>query len=216
MPEIRVLIVDDHDLYKRNVISMLESQPGIKVIGEVGNGSDAIVKAGEFMPDIILMDLKMPLMDGIEATRIIKSRLPQTKIVILTVSAESKDLFESIKAGASGYILKDSSIDDIVEAVQSVHSGGASIDPNIASHLLAEFNRLANGADEDRAGRLDILTQREKEILELVAAGLSNKEIACEFNITERTVKNHIANMMTKLHAQNRVQLASYVREGKV
>jgi len=213
---IRVLLVDDHTLFRKGLASLLATQADIEVVGEAANGNEALQKARELMPDLILMDIWMPECDGLEATRRIKEEMPYVKIVMLTVSDDDRSLFEAIKCGARGYLLKNLEPQELFNLLRGVFRGEAPISRPLASRILDEFARYARGKNRDsNAG--PGLTQREKEVLRLLAEGASNKEIAAALCITENTVKNHLRNIMEKLHLQNRVQVAVYaVKEGLV
>src|SRR6476661_8570972 len=197
---IRVLICDDHALFRRGLIMVLESEEGIDVVAEAEDGEEAVLKAEETAPDVVLMDVRMPKMSGIEATRAIAETVPSTKILMLTVSDEEEDLYEAVKAGATGYLLKEISIEEVADAIRAVVSGQSLISPSMASKLLTEFTNLAKKADEKQAVPSPRLTDRELEVLKLVAQGMSNREIATELYISENTVKNHVRNILEKLH----------------
>lgn len=211
---IRVMICDDHALFRRGLIMVLESEDGIEVVGEAEDGEDAIARVGDLAPDVILMDVRMPRVSGIDATRSIGEAVPSAKILMLTVSDEEDDLYEAIKAGATGYLLKEISIEEVATAVRAVMSGQSLISPAMASKLLTEFTTLAKKADERQAVPTPRLTDRELEVLKLVAQGMSNREIAAELYISENTVKNHVRNILEKLHLHSRMEAVVYaVRE---
>lgn len=191
-------------------------QPDFDVVGEAQDGEEALAKAKEVMPDIILMDVYMPGMDGLEATWLIKETLPYVKIVMLTVSEEDKHLFEAIKAGAHGYLLKKIQPEQFIQAMQGALRGEAPVSGATATKILEEFARLFPcGPEQDRPQ--EKLSPREREILELLTKGVTNKEIARELSIAENTVKNHLKNILAKLHLENRVQAATYaLREGLI
>ena len=211
---IRVMICDDHALFRRGLIMVLESEDGIEVVGEAEDGDDAIARVGDLAPDVILMDVRMPRVTGIEATRAIAEAVPTAKILMLTVSDEEDDLYEAIKAGATGYLLKEISIEEVATAVRAVMSGQSLISPAMASKLLTEFTSLAKKADERQAVPTPRLTDRELEVLKLVAQGMSNREIATDLYISENTVKNHVRNILEKLHLHSRMEAVVYaVRE---
>ena len=212
---LKVLIVDDHALFRRGLQMVLKQEKDIEVVGEAGDGNEAVQKAQETMPDVILMDVRMPHRSGIEATQQIKDLLPHVKILMLTISDEEADLYDAIKAGASGYLLKEISIDEVAGAVRSVWAGQSRISPSMAAKLLAEFAAMSRRAEEERqqlpAPRL---TEREMEVLKLVAKGLNNRDIAKRLFISENTVKNHIRNILEKLHLHSRMEAVVYaVRE---
>src|SRR5438552_8672477 len=211
---LRVLIVDDHALFRRGLQMVLRQEKDIDVVGEAGDGHEAVEKAQELMPDVILMDVRMPRRSGIEATEQIKDLLPHVKILMLTISDEEADLYDAIKAGASGYLLKEISIDEVADAVRSVSSGQSRISPSMASKLLTEFAAMSKRADERHQLPAVRLTEREMEVLRLVAQGMNNRDIAKELFIAENTVKNHIRNILEKLHLHSRMEAVVYaVRE---
>src|SRR5262245_58377580 len=211
---IRVLICDDHALFRRGLIMVLESEEGIDVVAEAEDGEEAITKAEDTAPDVVLMDVRMPRMSGIEATRAIADAVPTAKILMLTVSDEEDDLYEAVKAGATGYLLKEISIEEVASAIRAVMGGQSLISPSMASKLLVEFTNLAKRADERPVLPTPRLTDRELEVLKLVALGMSNREIAAELYISENTVKNHVRNILEKLHLHSRMEAVVYaVRE---
>jgi len=211
---LRVLVVDDHALFRRGLQMVLRQEPDIDVVGEAGDGHEAVAKAQEFMPDVILMDVRMPKRSGIDATQKIKELLPHVKILMLTISDDEADLFEAIKAGASGYLLKEISIDEVADAVRSVWAGHSRISPSMAAKLLSEFAAMSKRAEERQQLPAPRLTDREMEVLRLVAQGLNNRDIAKELFISENTVKNHIRNILEKLHLHSRMEAVVYaVRE---
>jgi two-component system NarL family response regulator len=206
---IRVLIADDHALFRRGLEMVLEEEPDIDLVGQASDGREAITVAGESLPDIVLMDIRMPKISGIEACRAIKEVSPSAKIVMLTISDEEEDLFEAIRAGASGYLLKDIPLDEVAEAVRSVHGGQSLINPSMAGKLLSEFATLAKrDSEEERVQHVAApkLTDREMEVLKLVARGMNNRDIAKELFISENTVKNHVRNILEKLQIHSRME----------
>jgi DNA-binding NarL/FixJ family response regulator len=218
MPPISVLLVDDHVLFREGVASLLRGSREVELVGEAGDGAEAVAKARELMPDLILMDIRMPGVDGLAATRQIKQELPYVKIIILTVSEDECDLFEAIKSGAEGYLLKNISAKDLLRMIKGIFAGEAPISGTMASKMLAEFARHASSPNPSRErGREGVgaaspegLTEREQEILRLVAEGATNREIGRRLGISENTVKKHLRNILDKLHLQNRVQAAIY------
>ncbi len=192
---IRVLIADDHALFRRGLEMVLDEEDDIDLVGQASNGAEAVTVAGEALPDVVLMDIRMPKTSGIEACRATKEVAPSAKIVMLTISDEEEDLFEAIRAGASGYLLKDIPLDEVAEAVRSVHGGQSLINPSMAGKLLTEFATLANrDTSEDRAQHVAApkLTDREMEVLKLF--------------ISENTVKNHVRNILEKLQIHSRME----------
>jgi two-component system NarL family response regulator len=211
---IRVLIVDDHALFRRGIAMVLEQEKDFELVGEAGDGAEAVQIAQDTLPDVVLMDVRMPKRSGIEATSAIKEVSPTTKILILTVSDEEADLYDAIKAGASGYLLKEVAIEEVVSAIRSVHGGQSMISPSMAAKLLSEFATMVKKTDEKPATAQPKLTEREMEVLRLVAKGRNNRDIAKELFISENTVKNHIRNILEKLHLHSRMQAVVYaVRE---
>ena len=211
---IRVMIADDHALFRRGLQMVLEQEADISVVGEASDGQEAVEKAGETMPDVVLMDVRMPKRGGIEATKAIKELMPHIKILMLTISDEEADLYDAIKAGATGYLLKEVSIEEVGNAIRSVQTGQSLISPSMASKLLSEFATMVKRADEKQAAPQPRLTDREMEVLKLVAKGRNNRDIAKELFISENTVKNHIRNILEKLHLHSRMEAVVYaVRE---
>ena len=213
---IRVLIADDHALFRRGLEMVLDEEDDIDLVGQASDGTEAVAVAGESLPDIVLMDIRMPKSSGIEACRGIKEVAPSAKIVILTISDEEEDLFEAIRAGASGYLLKDIPLDEVAEAVRAVHGGQSLINPSMAAKLLAEFAAMASRDGTAPAERVPAprLTEREIQVLKLVARGMNNRDIAKELFISENTVKNHVRNILEKLQLRSRMEAAMYaVRE---
>jgi DNA-binding NarL/FixJ family response regulator len=208
------MIVDDHALFRRGLQMVLEAEEGLEVVAEAGDGQEAVSKAEETIPDVVLMDVKMPKRSGIEATRALKEVLPNTKIVMLTISDEESDLYEAIKAGASGYLLKEISIEEVANAVRAVEAGQSLISPSMASKLLTEFASMMKSSDDRPSVPAPRLTDRELQVLKLVAKGLNNRDIAKELFISENTVKNHVRNILEKLHLHSRMEAVVYaVRE---
>ena len=211
---IRVLVVDDHALFRRGLEMVLEQEPDIEVVGEAGDGGQAVQKAIETAPDIVLMDVRMPKGSGIEACRAIKDAVPSAKIIMLTISDEEADLYEAIKAGATGYLLKEISIEEVASAIRAVQNGQSLISPSMASKLLTEFATMVKRTDEKEQVPTPRLTDREMEVLRLVARGLNNRDIAKELFISENTVKNHVRNILEKLQLHSRMEAVVYaVRE---
>jgi len=215
MAPIRILLVDDQLLFRKGLRALLEDQEDMEVVGEAADGAQAVERVRAAKPDVVLMDIHMPVCNGIEATRLVKSEWPETKIIALTVSDEDEDLFEAIKSGASGYLLKDLRPEELFDLVRGVLRGETPISPAVAGKLLSEFRRRPWKDPSETAGW--DLTRRELEVLQLVTEGLSNAEIAARLFIVEGTVKNHLHNILEKLHLENRLQAATYaIREGLV
>ena len=215
MSPVRILLVDDQLLFRKGLRALLEEQEDMEVVGEASDGAQAQDRVRSAKPDVVLMDIHMPVCGGVEATRLIKAERPETKVIALTVSDEDEDLFEAIKSGASGYLLKDLRPEELFELIRGVLRGETPISPAVAGKLLSEFRRRPRRDPTDTAGW--DLTPRELEVLQLVTEGLSNSEIAGRLFIVEGTVKNHLHNILEKLHLENRLQAATYaIREGLV
>jgi NarL family two-component system response regulator LiaR len=209
---IRVLIADDHGLVRKGLSALINAKPGIQVIGEAEDGEEAIQKTRELAPDVILLDLKMPHKDGVEAIHEIKAENPDAKILVLTSFVEDHLVFSAIKAGALGYLLKDSTPTELIQAIQAVYRGESSLSPTIALKLVQELSRPSDLPPTDEP-----LTPREVEVLRLVAKGLTNQEIGEKLVISERTVGAHVSTILAKLQLANRTQAALYaLREGLV
>jgi DNA-binding NarL/FixJ family response regulator len=218
---IRILLVDDQPLFRKAIATLIDDQPDFTVVGEAENGLDGVEQARALQPDLVVMDVDMPVMNGVEAVRLIREQVPATKVVMLTVSEDEDDLFDAIRYGAHGYLLKDLRPEQLYDMLRSVMRNETPLSPAIAGRVLTALRgwgqsggtgpiRSAPSAPEGPA-----LTRREIEILQLVADGLSNKEIGARLSITEGTVKNHVHNALEKLHLENRIQAAAYVvRQG--
>ncbi|MBO1002250.1 response regulator [Pseudogracilibacillus auburnensis] len=206
---IRIMIVDDHPMALEGMKEILKEEPTFKIVGEAMTGKEAVEKTAIFMPDLILMDINLPDVNGMEATRLIKSTYPYVKIVMVTVSDDIVDLFESIKNGAQGYLLKHVEHDSWIPYLQAIMNDDVQIDKPLAKQMLKEFSSHQLITEDKR----DSLSTREREILTWVAKGLTNKEISLRLEISEYTVKNHLKNLFQKLHLNNRVQLAKYAYE---
>lgn len=215
----RVLIADDHTLFRDGLRSLLESR-GVDVIGEAHNGREAVEQAKRLRPDVVLMDLHMPELDGLAATRLISANQPDVKVVILTASEEDAHLFEAIKSGAQGYLFKNLASDELFQLLEGAARGEPALSPALARKLLGEFARPAPSAPAHPVGGevVDALTEREREVLNLLVQGItSNRELAERLVITENTVKYHLRNILDKLHVQNRAQVVAFaVRHGIV
>ncbi len=211
---LRVMVVDDHALFRRGLEMVLGGEPDLDLVGEASDGQEAIEKAQELMPDVVLMDVRMPRRSGIEATAQIRDLLPHVKILMLTISDEESDLYDAIKAGASGYLLKEIPIEEVAHAIRSGLAGQSRISPSMGSKLLTEFAAMSQATEERPPMPAPRLTDREMEVLRLVAQGLNNRDIAKQLYISENTVKNHIRNILEKLHLHSRMEAVVYaVRE---
>jgi DNA-binding NarL/FixJ family response regulator len=203
---IRVIIVDDHHVVRRGLMFFLKTQKDIEIVGEAVNGYEAIRLVEKTKPDLVLMDLVMPEMDGVEATKQIKERFPETKILILTSFSDEDHVISAIRAGAAGYQLKDIEPDVLVNVIRSIYKGESQLHPKATTHVMAQF--LQNNHKD--VNHLDELTKREMEVLSEITKGKSNKEIAASLCITEKTVKTHVSNLLSKLELQDRTQAALY------
>jgi DNA-binding NarL/FixJ family response regulator len=212
---LRVLLVDDHDLFRTGLRNLLEEQ-GVQVIGEAADGQQAIRLVRELAPDVVVMDLNMPGMTGVEATRQVTSLAPLTRVVVLTISDQDEDVMNAILAGACGYLMKDSSIQDLMQGIRAAAVGESLISPHIAAKVLQRM-RATGTSEQDAATIRAELSDREIEVLKLIANGKDNAQIAGELHISPKTVKNHISNILMKLQIDNRIQAAVYaVRSGIV
>jgi DNA-binding NarL/FixJ family response regulator len=205
---IRAMIVDDHALFRRGLEMVLNAEPDIELVGEASDGDEAVEKAGESLPDVVLMDIRMPRSSGIDACRAMKDLVPSAKIVMLTISDEEEDLFEAIRAGASGYLLKDIPLDEVAATVRAVDGGQSLINPSMAGKLLTEFAVLARREQSEPPQQVPApkLTDREMQVLKLIARGMNNRDIAKELFISENTVKNHVRNILEKLQIHSRME----------
>ena len=206
---LRLLVVDDHTLLRQALHSLLDGQEGLEVVGEATNGREAVEAAERLRPDVVLMDMVMPGLNGIDATRQIVKRLPNCRVLILTAYLEDERLLQALRAGASGYVVKNSEIDELVLAVQSVHRGNTYFSAAVSEEIAVNEVLLQAKQPEARSG-YDMLTGREREVLQLIAEGRSNQRIADELVISVKTVEAHKAHIMSKLHAQNRTDLIRY------
>ena len=211
---ITVLVADDQELFRRGMQTVLATEAGFNVVGEASDGAAAVARTTDLAPDVVLMDVRMPEMDGIEAARRIRELAPSTRVIMLTVSDEEDDLYGAVRAGANGYLLKDASLDDVADAVRAVARGESLISPSMASKLLSEFTNLTSGTTADAAEPK--LSDREREVLKLVAQGLTNREAANALHLSENTVKNHVANILDKLHLRSRLEAAMYAMRTKM
>jgi DNA-binding NarL/FixJ family response regulator len=211
---VSVLVVDDQELFRHGLCTVLGTELGFEV-SEAGDGDEALAKVAELAPDVVLMDVRMPGLGGIEATRRIRETAPSTRVVMLTASDEEDDLYGAIRVGATGYLLKDSSLDQVADAVRAVADGQSLLSPSMASKLLAEFSALTGGtaAGEAPGPRL---SDRELEVLKLVAQGRNNRETAEALHLSENTVKNHVSNILDKLQVRNRLDAVLYAMRAKL
>jgi DNA-binding NarL/FixJ family response regulator len=207
-------VVDDHELFRRGIIMLLGDDSDIEVVGEAADGIGATELAVSTAPDVVLLDVRMPRRTGVEACRAIKEAVPTTKIIMLTVSDEEADLYESVKNGAAGYLLKDSSIEEVAQAIRVVNEGQSLISPSMAVKLIDEFKQMSKPDRE--TGPALRLTDRELEVLRLVAKGLNNREVAKELFISENTVKNHVRNILEKLQLHSRMEAVMYAMREKL
>lgn len=220
--KLRLLLADDHALFREGLASLLNYQADMEVVGQASNGQEAIDKYQQCQPDVVLMDIDMPLLDGLGATRVLVNAKPEIKIVILTVHEEEEKLFEAIKSGAQGYILKNVRTAEMLEMLRGLAAGEAAISRSMATRLLREFARQNSDTEKTatpkalEVNELQQLSFREREILELVAQHATNKEIAVRLCISEYTVKNHLRNILSKLHLRNRAQAAQMLANSKI
>ncbi|MGD9144455.1 MAG: response regulator transcription factor [Anaerolineae bacterium] len=210
---IRVLLVDDQRLMREGLRILLELESGLDIVGEAADGHAALEAYADLQPDVVLMDVRMPGMDGVEATWRLRERWPEARIIILTTFDDDEYVFEGLRAGARGYLLKDVSGHDLAEAVRTVAAGGALIEPSVARKVVAEFARMAPPARVSDTGLPEPLSDREREILKLLAQGLSNREIADRLSLAQGTVKNYVTTILQKLGARDRTQAALRARE---
>ena len=210
---IRVLLVDDQKLMREGLRVLLELESGIEVAGEAADGQQALEGYAALQPDVVLMDVRMPVMDGVQATWRLRERWPQARIIILTTFDDDEYVFEGLRAGAQGYLLKDVSGQELAQAIRAVAGGGALIEPSVARKVLNEFARLAPPARTPQDSLPDPLTEREQEILQWLAKGLSNREIASRTSLAEGTVKNYVTSILQKMDARDRTQAALRARQ---
>lgn len=207
MERIRIFLADDHHLFRISLARLLDAEEGMAVVGQASSGEEAMAAVRKLRPDIALLDVHMPGMGGVEATRHIRSECPETRVVLLTVCEDEETLFQAVKAGAQGYVLKNITPDILLEHLREVVKGGSVISPAVASKILSEFAKLSRGGAQPPESPL---SAREREVLELVVKGFSNRDIAAALIISEHTVKNHLRNIMDKLQLENRVQLVTF------
>lgn len=208
MDRIEVLLAEDHTIVREGLVSMLEDEPDIQVVGQAGDGQTAVTLAKQLQPNVVVMDITMPILNGLEATRQIKRYYPQTQVVILTVHTTEEYIYQILQAGASGYVVKQAALDELVMAIRAAHSGETFLSPSVSSFVVQEYIEHAN------ANRLeteyDLLTEREREVLQLVAEGYSTREIAERLFISVKTVESHRTNLMNKLDIHNIAGLTKY------
>lgn len=210
---IRVLLVDDQALFREGLATLLMVWDDLTIVGEAANGEEAITAAQAHRPDVILMDLRMPVLDGVAATRRLRELLPESRVIVLTTFDDDEHVFEGLRAGAAGYLLKDVSSEKLVEAIRTTARGESFLQPSVAAKVLAEFSRVGATAPPTQQGLVEPLSERELEILRLVAEGQSNREIGATLFITEGTVKNHVTNILGKLNVRDRTQAALKARK---
>lgn len=213
---IRILLVDDQALFREGVRTLLSIRPDLEVIGEAENGREGIEMAAELRPDVILMDLRMPVLNGVAATKQLQKEQPESKVIVLTTFDDDEYVFDGLRAGAVGYLLKDVSSDKLVEAIRAAANGESFLEPSIAAKLVAEFTRISGGkrpTTSQEQSLIEPLSERELEILTVLSSGASNREIAQKLYITEGTVKNHVTSILGKLGVRDRTQAALKGRE---
>jgi len=210
---IRILLADDQPLFREALRTLISLQPDLEVAGEAGDGEEAVRLAETLQPDVVLMDLQMPVVDGVEATRRLHSSQPECRVIALTTFGDDDYVFDCLRAGAVGYLLKDSPSESLFEAIRAAARGESFLQPSITTRVLAEFTRLSDQPSASTASLIEPLSEREREILRLLASGLSNREIADKLFITEGTVKNHVTNILGKLDVRDRTQAALKARE---
>jgi len=211
---ISLLLADDQALFREAMSTLLALDGSVKIVAQAANGEEAVKLAGQCRPQVVLMDLRMPVMDGVEATRRVLAAHPDTRVLVLTTFEEEEEIFAALRAGAAGYVLKNTPAAQLVEAVRIVAAGGTYLQPSVATQVVAGFNRLSRRLPADAASGLDgVLSQRELDILRCLLRGMSNKEIAAALHLTEGTVKNHMTSIFGKLQVQDRTAAALKARE---
>jgi DNA-binding NarL/FixJ family response regulator len=217
MAKVRVLLADDHSLFREGLANILNAQPDFEVVGEANDGLEVLVKARKLEPDLILMDVGMPGCDGVEATQMVKKEFPGVTIVMLTVRDETEKLFEAVKSGAQGYLLKSIRSRELMTMLRGAVRGDAAITPSLGGRMLEEFRRLSQQAGHASPNETAALTRREQEVLGLVAEGATDKEIAQALSVSVHTVKSHVRNILSKLQLSHRYEAAQYaLREGLI
>ncbi|MCX6904395.1 MAG: response regulator transcription factor [Verrucomicrobia bacterium] len=213
MKPIRVLLVDDQALFREGLHTLLSVQPGVEVVGEAAHGEEAVQRVKELQPHVVLMDLRMPVLGGVEATRRILAASPQCHVIVLTTFDDDEEVFDALRAGAVGYLLKDASSEKLLEAIRAAARSESFLQPSIAAKVVAEFSRLSQARPRSRAALVEPLSAREVEVLRHLARGKSNKEIGVALDLAEGTVKNHMTNILGKLGVLDRTQAALMARE---
>lgn len=210
---VRLLLVDDQRLMRDGLRTLLDIEPGMTVVAEASNGAESLAQYEVTRPDVVLMDVRMPVMDGVEATQRLRARWPAARVIILTTFDDDEYVFEGLRAGALGYLLKDVSIQELAEAIQTVMSGGVLIEPSVARKVVAEFARMTPQTPAAASDLVETLSERELEVLKLLADGLTNREIASRLFLAEGTVKNYVTNILGKIGARDRTQAALRARD---
>lgn len=218
MTRARILLCDDHELFREGLAGLVTAQPDLEVVGQASDGLAGLALARDLQPDLIVMDITMPVCDGVEATRLVRAEMPDARILMLTVHDQDEKLFEAIKAGASGYLLKNANSGEFLRAVRTILAGEAAVPPRLAARLLDEFARLARAQPAVApSAELDELTARERKVLQLIAVGATDKEIAAQLALSLHTVKSHVRSILSKLHAVNRRHAARLAaQEGRI
>jgi len=214
MSKIRIVVADDHTLFRQGVKTLLSAEPDLEVVGEASNGSEAAEKAAELRPDVVLLDIGMPGTSSFETTRQIKRNRPETKVLFLTMYDDEEYLVEGMEVGANGYVLKDSPAGQLVSAIRDVHRGGSYLSPRMLSQLVDDFRTRVK--TNERVPRFATLTPREREVLKMLAEGNSVKEVACQLNLSVKTVEAHKFNLMRKLDIHNKAHLVQYAIQRKI
>lgn len=210
---VTILLVDDQRLMREGLRTLLELESGLRVVGEASQGQEALDQYASLQPDVVLMDVRMPVMDGVESTRQLMSQWPRCRVIILTTFDDDEYVFEGLRAGALGYLLKDVSIQELADAIRTVMAGGVLIEPSVARKVVAEFARMTSSAPTTQFGVDEPLSERETDILRLLAQGLTNREIAQRLFLAEGTVKNYVTNILSKIGVRDRTQAALRARE---
>jgi len=210
---VAILLVDDQRLMREGLRTLLELELGIRVVGEASQGQEALDQYASLQPDVVLMDVRMPVMDGVESTRQLMSRWPRCRVIILTTFDDDEYVFEGLRAGALGYLLKDVSIQELADAIRTVMAGGVLIEPSVARKVVAEFARMTSSAPRTLSSLDEPLSEREVDILRLLAQGLTNREIAQRLYLAEGTVKNYVTNILSKIGVRDRTQAALRARD---